>query len=588
VTSILTNISAVAALQTLQTVNSDLVRTQQQVSSGYRVSSASDDVAYWSISTTMRSDNVANSAVSDALGIGAARIDIAYSGIDAVSDILSEFKAKLVTAKEDGMDKAKIQADLDQLKEQVVGISSAASFNGRNWLSTDVEDINDSDLNRETLTTSFIRKDGGVSVGTTDLHLSDIALFNENGGGLLQADTRKMKTLGGVRLHDTFMDTDGIVQMFPINDRGGINGRFDFTFSGPITFSPTDTISFDVTVDVDNPADLDPPYNTGKTTHVQIDRAFVNAWLPGQNGVISTYQQYSSVLYRALTAANSGAAASLISDGHGGTVPNEIAISTRENSGLNGSSVQISNFVSTPGPTGLGDTAIHFGSRGSQMTLDFAPFEVYRDGQNEAGVQVDFNFSVNGAAPKHYSFDRSYVNDLLGKDTGKIETVDEMVTLLDTLMGDDWPDVIIEATPGGDISIKSDKAVDRLSGMRTSIGFTEISVSIEPIGEQDFLDIDIVTNPDWLDRYIGYIEVVSADVVTAGATLGAVKNRISQQEEFNQKQMDAISEGVSRLIDTNMEEASAKLAAIQTQQELALQSLQIANTNPQNLMQLFN
>ncbi|MGO7428822.1 flagellin, partial [Rhizobium ruizarguesonis] len=66
-TSINTNSSAMAALQTLRSVNQNLNNTQNHVSSGYRVEKASDNAAYWSIATTMRSDNKALSAVSDAL-----------------------------------------------------------------------------------------------------------------------------------------------------------------------------------------------------------------------------------------------------------------------------------------------------------------------------------------------------------------------------------------------------------------------------------------------------------------------------------------------------------------------------------------
>ena len=79
-TSILTNTSAMSALQTLRVIGSGMAETQRQVSSGLRVQVAADNAAYWSISTTMRSDNMALSAVSDALGLGAAKIDVAYSG----------------------------------------------------------------------------------------------------------------------------------------------------------------------------------------------------------------------------------------------------------------------------------------------------------------------------------------------------------------------------------------------------------------------------------------------------------------------------------------------------------------------------
>ena len=58
-TSIMTNTAAMAALQTLRTINSDMEMTQARVSSGFRVGNASDNAAYWSIATTMRSDNKA-------------------------------------------------------------------------------------------------------------------------------------------------------------------------------------------------------------------------------------------------------------------------------------------------------------------------------------------------------------------------------------------------------------------------------------------------------------------------------------------------------------------------------------------------
>jgi flagellin-like hook-associated protein FlgL len=109
VTSILTNTAAMAALQTLRSVNSGLSQTQQQVSSGLRVETASDNAAYWSIATTMRSDARAISAVSDAIALGQAKVDTAYAGLSSVIDIMAEFKAKLVSATEAGVDKSKIQ-----------------------------------------------------------------------------------------------------------------------------------------------------------------------------------------------------------------------------------------------------------------------------------------------------------------------------------------------------------------------------------------------------------------------------------------------------------------------------------------------
>ena len=53
-TSINTNSSAMAALQTLRSVNNNLSKTQDAVSSGLKVGQASDNAAYWAIATTMK------------------------------------------------------------------------------------------------------------------------------------------------------------------------------------------------------------------------------------------------------------------------------------------------------------------------------------------------------------------------------------------------------------------------------------------------------------------------------------------------------------------------------------------------------
>lgn len=80
--SILTNGSAMTALQTLTATIRKLDETQTRISTGYRVGKAEDNAAYWSIATTMRSDNGALSTVKDALGLGSATIDVAYTGMN--------------------------------------------------------------------------------------------------------------------------------------------------------------------------------------------------------------------------------------------------------------------------------------------------------------------------------------------------------------------------------------------------------------------------------------------------------------------------------------------------------------------------
>ncbi len=183
--SILTNVSAMSALQTLRSINNDLGTTQDRISSGLRVGSAQDNSAYWSIATTMRSDNMAISAVQDALGMGAAKVDVATAGMEAAIDVVKEIKAKYVAATEQGVDKTKIQEEITQLKEQLVSIASGASFNGENWLLNDLAGTNAN----KTVVSGFVRNtDGTVKVTTNDVTLTAAnTLFQDEAGtgGLL-------------------------------------------------------------------------------------------------------------------------------------------------------------------------------------------------------------------------------------------------------------------------------------------------------------------------------------------------------------------------------------------------------------------
>ena len=114
--SINTNVAAMTALQTLSQTNKQLTETQNRISTGYRVADASDNAAYWSIATTMRSDNAALSTVQDALGLGAATVDVAYTAMNSAIKVVDQIKSKLVAARQPGVDRAKIQSEITELQ----------------------------------------------------------------------------------------------------------------------------------------------------------------------------------------------------------------------------------------------------------------------------------------------------------------------------------------------------------------------------------------------------------------------------------------------------------------------------------------
>ena len=186
-TSIITNTAAMAALNTLRSIGQDMEETQSHVSSGLRVNRAADNAAYWSIATTMRSDNSALSTVQDALGLGAAKTDTAYTGLNSAIDVVTEIKSKLVAAREPGVDKGKIDSELTELKNQLISIAESASFSGENWLYND-----DSVANATVeMVGSFNRaSDNTVSVGILEFDTSTSTLVDTHdaANGLLTGD----------------------------------------------------------------------------------------------------------------------------------------------------------------------------------------------------------------------------------------------------------------------------------------------------------------------------------------------------------------------------------------------------------------
>jgi flagellin len=166
-----------------------LTDTQNRISTGMRVAEASDNAAYWSIATTMRSDKASLSTVQDALGLGASLVDVSYTAVNSAIDVVNQIKSKLVAAREPGIDKAKVQTEITQLQKQLTSIAGSASFSGQNWLSVD---SSASGYNAtKSIVSSFTRTGNAVAVQTIDIDTSTMVLFDGNtttpGGGILDA-----------------------------------------------------------------------------------------------------------------------------------------------------------------------------------------------------------------------------------------------------------------------------------------------------------------------------------------------------------------------------------------------------------------
>jgi len=251
--SIKTNFAALTALESLYETNKSMLETQKRISTGYRVASAEDNAAYWSMATTMRSDNKSLSAVSDALGLGAATVDVAYTAMNSAIDVVSDIKAKLVAAREPGVDRAKVQTEIDELQNQLRSIASSASFGGENWLSVDMGGT--AYTPSESVVASFSRSAGvngaEVTVTTLTIDVQGTFLFNSNtdgaGGGSDSgsATADQLGILGSARLSIADADAAGL-------PRGSVDAAGTIVIAN---LDPANSTTAPAEIDITNAAD---------------------------------------------------------------------------------------------------------------------------------------------------------------------------------------------------------------------------------------------------------------------------------------------------------------------------------------------
>lgn len=96
--------------------------------------------------------------------------------------------------------------------------------------------------------------------------------------------------------------------------------------------------------------------------------------------------------------------------------------------------------------------------------------------------------------------------------------------------------------------------------------------------------IDVTTD---LASALTSVESALQTSISAAAAFGTAQNRIETQSDFIGKLTDSVTAGIGSMVDADMEEASARLQALQTQQQLGIQALSIANQGPGAIMALF-
>lgn len=147
-------------------------------------------------------------------------------------------------------------------------------------------------------------------------------------------------------------------------------------------------------------------------------------------------------------------------------------------------------------------------------------------------------------------------------------------------------DVVNVSASGSNLSISSavtdgtDTVAVRIDTLTAPTAVT-IGGGLEEINSFD------VTSETGANAALASVEYMIQTAVDAASSFGSVQGRIETQSKFISGLSDALKSGIGTLVDANMEEASARLQALQVQQQLGVQSLSIANQAPQSILSLF-
>jgi flagellin-like hook-associated protein FlgL len=263
-------------------------------------------------------------------------------------------------------------------------------------------------------------------------------------------------------------------------------------------------------------------------------------------------------------------------------------IGSLETSGEPGSSIAISNVISDF------DGVL---PSGFAMGLENPPESNHDNMYPEASMTFGRAFTVSEQASIYfdvqigtnplqtYTIDRATVDAALGTADGYVGNATDLATVI--AYASSGSGLMVDASAPR-ITFSADQTLYPEAGNRAarlSVG----NVRSDPPWtlEFDLDEVDVTGSSFSVGEYITGIEYMLKRSIESASTLGSLQQRIDGQTQFASKLMDSLDSGIGRLVDADMEKESSRLAAQQTQQQLAIQSLSIANSAPSSLLSLF-
>jgi len=135
--SVLTNASALIALQNLNSTNNKLAATQSRVNTGLKVQGAKDNAATWAIAQNQRADTGALESVKTSMNRATSLADVSLAAGAQISDLLIELREKATAAADPSATAASRKAYNDEFQSLLKSLDSFAknaTFDGENIL----------------------------------------------------------------------------------------------------------------------------------------------------------------------------------------------------------------------------------------------------------------------------------------------------------------------------------------------------------------------------------------------------------------------------------------------------------------------
>jgi len=646
VNSILTNYNSLVALQNLQATQQMLAQTQNQISTGLKVSSAKDDAATWAISTAMKS-NISNLQQTSAnLSQSDSVVGTAVSATNTIASLLTKISTAVTSAESPTASTSltSIQNNIKSYIAQIQSTIDGSSVNGVNLLNSSGS-------------TQFLASVNANANGTTTptyINLAQQNLATTGSGALAALSSLSVQDVGSTVLANVtdsnqavtyaptvaagqvqfaYTDANGKAQSIGVTTTAATqanlvqqlnaNSTFSSLFTatatanytaaslGVIANGATATFSYTDSGGVSHSVTTG---NTGAATVANLITTLNNT--AGFSNYFTASSDGSAGIN--IDANNAGIAAGLTAGALGGAAVNGgTAVNVTPNSGatLNGSitieaktrAIGASNTIGALSGAGVGGGTV---TGTTSTTLNFQDNEPLSLGQQFALTYNTNTAAVAGSTADQKTVILQVANDASGTSLGTNSNGDQIIAVNSAVVtafnatgaqiAGEFKTALLGSGGSGNTSLETIAGTsdfDNAAGVANRLGVavatgsagagagnSALVISATGAGTQLVSLTPPATNYSTL---LNTVNTATNTVTTYGAQLGSAQNQIEGQKTFVDSLTSTLQNAVSNMIDADMSSESARLTALQVQQQLGTQALSIANQAPQNILSLF-